>query len=62
MDTEVLRERIRQAGLDLGFAQVGFAPAETPLHANQYLRWLEIGGGSRQRKPFPAAVLSSWRV
>jgi epoxyqueuosine reductase len=43
MDTEVLRERIRQAGLDLGFAQVGFAPAETPLHANQYLRWLESG-------------------
>jgi epoxyqueuosine reductase len=38
-----LRERIRAAGLALGFHQVGFAPAERPLHADAYLSWLEKG-------------------
>lgn len=37
------RERIRTAGLDLGFTRVGFAPAVAPSHADAYLRWLEEG-------------------
>ncbi len=37
------RERLRAAGLALGFTQVGFAPAEAPAHADAYLRWLEDG-------------------
>jgi epoxyqueuosine reductase len=38
-----LRERIRQAGLEVGFDQVGFAPADRPVHADAYLEWLEKG-------------------
>ncbi len=38
-----LKEEIRRAGLDLGFAQVGFAPAERPPNANAFLEWLERG-------------------
>ena len=37
------RERIRSAGLGLGFSQVGFAPAEAPVHAEAYRRWLDAG-------------------
>ncbi|MFW6089963.1 MAG: epoxyqueuosine reductase, partial [Gemmatimonadota bacterium] len=37
------RERVRRAGLALGFTQVGFAPSEAPAHADAYLRWLEDG-------------------
>ena len=37
------RERLRRAGLDLGFTQVGFAPAEPPAHADAYRRWLADG-------------------
>ena len=37
------RERIRSAGLGLGFTQVGFAPAERPVHAEAYERWLDAG-------------------
>lgn len=37
------RERLRSAGLALGFTRVGFAPAERPAHADAYLRWLEQG-------------------
>jgi len=37
------REAIRAAGLELGFLQVGFAPAEPPRHADAYLRWLDEG-------------------
>lgn len=38
-----VRERLRTAGLALGFTRVGFAPAERPAHADAYLRWLEDG-------------------
>jgi epoxyqueuosine reductase len=38
-----MQERLRQAGLALGFTRVGFAPAERPTHADAYLRWLEDG-------------------
>lgn len=38
-----LRDAIRAAGLELGFERVGFAPAEEPVHADAYLRWLERG-------------------
>jgi epoxyqueuosine reductase len=38
-----LRERIRRAASELGFAQVGFAPAERPLHGAEYLEWLDRG-------------------
>ncbi|MEJ2547086.1 MAG: tRNA epoxyqueuosine(34) reductase QueG, partial [Gemmatimonadota bacterium] len=38
-----LRERIRAAALELGFASVGFAPAETPAHGGAYLAWLRAG-------------------
>jgi len=38
-----LREAIRTAGLDCGFDQVGFAPAEAPLHAGAFLDWIEAG-------------------
>ena len=35
--------RIRKAAVDLGFTQVGFAPAERPVHADVYLRWVADG-------------------
>jgi epoxyqueuosine reductase len=38
-----LKEEIRRAALDLGFAQVGFAPAERPPYAAAYLEWLDRG-------------------
>ncbi|MFQ5678038.1 MAG: tRNA epoxyqueuosine(34) reductase QueG [Gemmatimonadota bacterium] len=38
-----LRERLRAAGLGLGFCQVGFAPAEPPAHAGFYREWLRRG-------------------
>lgn len=37
------RERIRRAGLDLGFTRIGFAPAEAPAHAEAYREWLADG-------------------
>lgn len=37
------REAIRQAGLDLGFTLVGFAPAEAPAGSRRLLDWLELG-------------------
>ncbi len=43
MSPEALRERIRAAGRELGFDQVGFAPAHRPTHADFYLEWLERG-------------------
>lgn len=43
MSPEALRERIRAAGRELGFDQVGFAPADRPAHADFYLEWLERG-------------------
>ncbi|MCL7937708.1 MAG: tRNA epoxyqueuosine(34) reductase QueG [marine benthic group bacterium] len=42
-DGTAARERIRSAALDLGFATVGFAPAEPPAHADAYLAWLRAG-------------------
>ncbi len=38
-----LRERIRAYAGDLGFEQVGFAPAEPPAHLDAYRAWLERG-------------------
>ncbi len=38
-----LREEIRARAIDLGFDQVGFAPAERPVHADAYLAWLGRG-------------------
>lgn len=38
-----MKERLRSAGLSLGFTRVGFAPAERPAHADAYLRWLDDG-------------------
>ncbi|MEJ2482992.1 MAG: tRNA epoxyqueuosine(34) reductase QueG [Gemmatimonadota bacterium] len=38
-----VRERIREAARDLGFASVGFAPAEPPAHADAFLAWLRAG-------------------
>ena len=43
MMTTELREEIRSRAFALGFAQVGFAPAERPAHADEYLAWLERG-------------------
>lgn len=37
------REAFRADALDLGFLQVGFAPAAAPPHANAYLEWLRDG-------------------
>ena len=36
-------ERLRETGRQLGFTQVGFAPAQPPRHADVYLDWLEAG-------------------
>jgi epoxyqueuosine reductase len=38
-----IERRLRAAGLDLGFDQVGFAPASEPPNAAAYLAWLERG-------------------
>lgn len=37
------REALRSDVLDLGFLQVGFAPADVPPHADAYLKWLRNG-------------------
>lgn len=37
------REALRSDALDLGFLQVGFAPAAAPLHADAYSDWLHQG-------------------
>ena len=37
------RERLRAAALELGFDQVGFAPASEPPNAAAYLAWLKKG-------------------
>jgi len=37
------REALRADALDLGFLQVGFAPAATPAHFEDYLDWLREG-------------------
>ncbi|MFQ5690924.1 MAG: tRNA epoxyqueuosine(34) reductase QueG [Gemmatimonadota bacterium] len=37
------KQRIRRAALEIGFEQVGFAPAEAPAHADAYLEWLDRG-------------------
>jgi epoxyqueuosine reductase len=37
------REAIRATGLELGFLQVGFAPAARPSHADVFLEWLREG-------------------
>ncbi len=42
-DPRELREHIRAAGRQLGFDQVGFAPALEPPNADAYLRWLDRG-------------------
>lgn len=34
---------IRGAAIDLGFTQVGFAPADRPVHADAYLQWIADG-------------------
>ncbi len=39
-DSRDLREAVRTAALQCGFDQVGFAPAEAPLHAQEYREWL----------------------
>lgn len=40
---EERREIIRAGGLRLGFLQVGFAPAERPVHADALQAWLDDG-------------------
>ncbi len=42
-DPVAIREAIRGEALRLGFASCGFAPAETPVHADAYLAWLRHG-------------------
>jgi len=39
----VAAERLREAGHRLGFTAIGFAPAQPPKHADEYLEWLEAG-------------------
>jgi epoxyqueuosine reductase len=41
--SETAGDRIRAAGLELGFTRVGFAPAEAPAHVDAYLAWLSDG-------------------
>ncbi len=43
MSPHDLERRLRAAGRDLGFDQVGFAPAAEPPNAAAYLAWLERG-------------------
>ncbi len=71
VDTTGLRERIRACARTLGFTQVGFAPAERPTHADEYLEWLgrgwhgEMGYMARddsvRRRLSPAAALPGCR-
>lgn len=44
-----LKEKIRLAGREIGFDQVGFAPADRPLHADAYLEWLARGWHGEMR-------------
>ncbi len=43
MNPSEVRERLRLDALELGFDQVGFAPAFEPPNASAYLDWLEQG-------------------
>jgi epoxyqueuosine reductase len=43
MPDPALKERIRQWGMDLGFAAVGFAPAVGPPGYDRHLDWLAAG-------------------
>lgn len=43
MSPHDLERRLRAAGRDLGFDQVGFAPAAEPPNAAAYLAWLDRG-------------------
>ena len=43
MNASNLKERVREAALELGFDQAGFAPAAEPPNAEAYLAWLERG-------------------
>ena len=43
MSPHDIERRLRAAGLDLGFDQVGFASASEPPNAAAYLAWLERG-------------------
>jgi len=36
-------DRLREAGRRLGFTAIGFAPAQPPKHADEYLEWLKAG-------------------
>ncbi len=38
-----IKEKLRQAALEIGFCQVGFAPLNDLPHANFFRRWLEQG-------------------
>ena len=42
-DAGRLKQQIRRAGEGLGFDQVGFAPADAPLHAAEFQDWLAQG-------------------
>jgi epoxyqueuosine reductase len=39
----IAAERLREVGHRLGFTAIGFAPAQPPKHADEYLDWLEAG-------------------
>ena len=66
------KEELRAAALELGFQQVGFAPADRPPHADEYLDWLADGrhGDMRwmarddavQRRLDPGAALPGGRT
>jgi len=43
VDPVRLGERIREHARTLGFQQVGFAPADRPTHADDYLGWIDRG-------------------
>ena len=42
-DRDALKRNVRAAARACGFDQVGFAPAETPRHAEEYEAWLARG-------------------
>ena len=42
-DRDALKREVRAAARACGFDQVGFAPAETPRHAEEYEAWLARG-------------------
>lgn len=49
MNASGLKERLREAALELGFDQAGFAPAAEPPNAEAYLAWLERGWHGEMR-------------